>query len=102
MYKIRMGVPEMENLWKHLTTKADNNTLKGAEKQLFKKLTKTLGLLRRHRPQVLVVVPVMLARMLAADSSPRLANPAVIAAGPDGELLAGGGDGRLLRLVPQR
>ncbi len=34
--------------------------------------------------------------------APRLANPAVIAAGPDGELLAGGGDGRLLRLVPQR
>ena len=52
MYKIRMGVPEMKEVWEHLTTKADNNTLKGAEKQLFKKLTKTLGLLRenpRHR-----------------------------------------------------
>ena len=52
MFTIRMGVPEMENLWKHLTTKANNKTLKGAEKQLFKKLTKALGLLRanpRHR-----------------------------------------------------
>jgi hypothetical protein len=50
MYRLRMGVPEMEALWKHLTTKADNNTLKGAEKQLFNQLTKTLGLLR-HNPR---------------------------------------------------
>ena len=35
----------------------------------------TLEQLQTHRPQVLVVVPVMLARMLAADDSPSLANP---------------------------
>lgn len=33
---------------------------------------------------------------------PRLEGPAVIAAGPDGEFLAGGSNGRLLRLVPLR
>ena len=50
MYALRMGVPEMEALWKHLTAKADSNALKGSERQLFKKLTKTLDLLR-HNPR---------------------------------------------------
>ena len=48
MFKIRMGVPEMEALWKDLTAKADSNTLKGDDKKLFKKLTKTLGHLRSN------------------------------------------------------
>lgn len=46
MRNVRMGVPEMEALWNDLTGKADKNQLKGEDKQLFKKLTKTLGLLR--------------------------------------------------------
>ena len=50
MYKIRMGVPEMEALWKDLSGKADRNELRGADKALFKKLTKTLGLLQ-HNPK---------------------------------------------------
>ena len=50
MYTLRMGVPEMESLWKRLSTKADNNALKGADKLLFKKLKKTLNLLR-HNPR---------------------------------------------------
>ncbi len=52
MYRIRMGVPEMEALWKDLTVKADSNTLKGDDKKLFKKLTKSFNHLRhdpRHR-----------------------------------------------------
>jgi len=50
MYKIRMGVPEMETLWKDLSGKADRNDLRGADKALFKKLTKTLALLS-HNPK---------------------------------------------------
>ena len=45
-----MGVPEMEALWKDLSGKADRNELRGADKALFKKLTKTLGLLS-HNPK---------------------------------------------------
>ena len=48
MFKIRMGVPEMEALWKDLTNKADRDALHGADKVLFKKLVKTLGLLRSN------------------------------------------------------
>jgi len=48
MFTIRMGVPEMEDLWNDLTAKADNKTLKGDDKKLFKKLTKTLGHLQNN------------------------------------------------------
>jgi hypothetical protein len=48
MYSIRMGVPEMETLWKDLTGKADRNALRGSDKELFKKLTKTLNHLRNN------------------------------------------------------
>lgn len=48
MYTIRMGVPEMQKLWADLTAKADGNTLKGEDRPLFKKLTKTLGYLRQN------------------------------------------------------
>ncbi len=48
MFIIRMGVPEMEDLWNDITEEADNKTLRGEEKQLFKKLKKTLGHLRNN------------------------------------------------------
>ena len=48
MYSIRMGVPEMEALWKDLTDKADRNALQGEEGILFKKLRKTLDHLRNN------------------------------------------------------
>lgn len=48
MFTIRMGVPEMEDLWNDLTAKADNKSLKGDDKKLFSKLTKTLGFLRAN------------------------------------------------------
>jgi hypothetical protein len=48
MFTIRMGVPEMDDLWNDLTTKANNKTLKGDEKRFFKKLTKTLTHLRNN------------------------------------------------------
>ncbi len=48
MRTIRMGVPEMDALWNDLTTKADQKQLKGDDKKLFKKLTKTLDHLRQN------------------------------------------------------
>ena len=48
MYAIRMGVPEMEALWKDLTQRHDNNKLSRGEKIFFKKLVKTLGYLRSN------------------------------------------------------
>lgn len=48
MYSIRMGVPEMEALWKDLAGKAKLSTLCGEDKRLFKKLTKTLDHLRNN------------------------------------------------------
>ena len=50
MRKLRMGEPEMAALWLDLTTKADQNKLKGEDKKLFKKLTKTFNHLR-HNPK---------------------------------------------------
>ena len=47
MRKIRMGIPEMEALWNDLTVKSDQNLLKGEDIMLFKKLVKTLALLRK-------------------------------------------------------
>ena len=46
MYKIRMGVPEMETLWNDLSTRADEGQLDKGEKQFFKKWVKALGYLR--------------------------------------------------------
>ena len=48
MRSIHMGVPEMEALWNDLTSKADQKQLKGEDKKLFKKLTKTLGYLQQN------------------------------------------------------
>ena len=41
-FNIRMGVPEMEDLWNNLCKKSKEGTLKGNDKKLFKKLTKAL------------------------------------------------------------
>lgn len=48
MYAIRMGVPEMEALWKDLTTRHEEKALSKSDQKLFKKLTKALGLLRNN------------------------------------------------------
>ncbi len=45
-YDIRMGLPEMDALWKDLTTRHEQGTLSKSERQFFKKLVKTLGFLR--------------------------------------------------------
>jgi hypothetical protein len=46
-FNIRMGVPEMENFWKELCQKADEQKL-GNESKLFKRLVKTLSLLENN------------------------------------------------------
>jgi len=47
-FAIEWGVPEMEEIWKDLTGKADNGTLAGDELRLFKKLVKTATLLAEN------------------------------------------------------
>jgi hypothetical protein len=44
-FQIRMGVPEMEALWKDLSTRKVAGTLDQSEEKHFKKLVKALGLL---------------------------------------------------------
>ncbi len=46
-FKIRMGVPEMDEYWEELCQKADTDQL-GNEKKLFKKLVKVLNLLSEN------------------------------------------------------
>ncbi len=48
MYRIRMGIPEMLDLWDDLTSRHDADKLGRAEKTLFKKLVKAFGLLRNN------------------------------------------------------
>lgn len=48
MYKIRMGVPEMQALWDDLTARSDAGTLSKEEQQFFKKWVKTMGYLREN------------------------------------------------------
>jgi hypothetical protein len=43
-----MGVPEMEKFWNDLTKRYDDNKLNKHEKELFKKLVKTLGFLESN------------------------------------------------------
>jgi len=45
MNNIRMGIPEMQELWDTFCKKADTDSLKGNEKRLFKKLVKIFKLL---------------------------------------------------------
>ncbi|MDC7127146.1 MAG: hypothetical protein PQJ46_16395 [Spirochaetales bacterium] len=49
-FVIRMGVSEMEEFWNDLYLKSKNDTLKGKEKLLFKKLVKALKFLK-HDPK---------------------------------------------------
>ena len=44
-FKIRMGVPEMEALWRDLSTRKQNGELDKAEERFFKKWVKALGYL---------------------------------------------------------
>jgi hypothetical protein len=45
-YKIRMGLPEMEEYWNKLCKKSQDEELKGNDKKLFKKLVKALKFLQ--------------------------------------------------------
>ena len=47
-YKIRMGVPEMNQLWEDLSRKCENNLLKGNDKKKFKRLIKALKYLSNN------------------------------------------------------
>jgi hypothetical protein len=47
-FKIRMGLPEMEALWKDLSTRKLQGTLDKEEEKFFKKLVKTLGYLEQN------------------------------------------------------
>jgi hypothetical protein len=45
MFKIRLGVPEMEALWADLSRKAKSGTLGKDEEKLYKKIGKVMALL---------------------------------------------------------
>ena len=44
-FTLRMGIPEMEGVWKDLLSKHESGALKGPDKPLFKKMVKTFRLL---------------------------------------------------------
>ena len=45
VYAIRMGVPEMEDYWNDLSTRADSGQLSKEEQRQFRQLVKALGFL---------------------------------------------------------
>ncbi len=45
MFKIRMGIPEMKEFWDDLLAKRKNNNLNVDEKDLFKRLSKSIKFL---------------------------------------------------------
>jgi hypothetical protein len=47
-FEIRMGIPEMDLIWKNLSSGYDSNTLSKNELLLFKKLAKALKLLSKN------------------------------------------------------
>ena len=47
-FKIRMGVPEMEALWNHLSTRKLQGQLSKDEEKFFKKFVKVLGYLQQN------------------------------------------------------
>src|ERR1700733_13185363 len=47
-FNIRMGLPEMEALWRDLSTRKQQGTLDKEEEKFFKKLVKTLGYLSEN------------------------------------------------------
>ena len=48
VFKIRMGLPEMEALWKDLSTRKPQAKLDRDEEKFFKKLVKALGYLEQN------------------------------------------------------
>jgi hypothetical protein len=48
VFKIRMGLPEMEALWKDLSTRKPQGKLDRDEEKFFKKLVKALGYLEQN------------------------------------------------------
>ena len=48
MYSIRMGVPEISDLWNDLTSRYDGGKLSWSEQTTFKKLVKAFELLRNN------------------------------------------------------
>lgn len=47
-FNIRMGVPEMKDLWINLCKKSEEGSLKGNDKKLFKQLLKSLKFLQNN------------------------------------------------------
>jgi hypothetical protein len=47
-FNIRMGLPQMEALWRDLSTRKQQGTLNKEEEKFFKKLVKTLGYLSEN------------------------------------------------------
>ena len=47
-FKLRMGVPEMEALWNHLSTRKLQGQLSKDEERCFKKFVKVLGYLQQN------------------------------------------------------
>jgi hypothetical protein len=47
-FNIRVGLPEMEALWRDLSTRKQQGKLGGDEEKFFKKLVKTLGYLSEN------------------------------------------------------
>jgi len=45
MFKIRMGIPEMNQFWNDLLTKKKNNNLNVGEQDLFERLSKSIKFL---------------------------------------------------------
>lgn len=45
MFKIRMGIPEMKQLWDDLLAKKKNNNLNVSEQDMFKRLSKSIKFL---------------------------------------------------------
>lgn len=48
MFEIRLGVPEIENLWSTLSCKIESNTFSKNEAKLYKKLVKVFKLLQNN------------------------------------------------------
>ncbi len=48
LYVIRMGIPEMDKLWRELQTKSKSNSLNKEDKDLYQKWGKALNLLAQN------------------------------------------------------
>ena len=61
MFKIRMGIPEMKQIWENLEKKYNSNTLSKAEKELFKKLINCFKKLSND-PLILIISGLTISR----------------------------------------